>query len=222
MYHYVKDKDFLNHARRSCSSIMKELENELRKKGMNTQYFLVGSGGKNMITQNGNEPIDYDYNLSIISCEDWNNCKKIKDMVRNTLNKVMRNNKLPDVDDSTSSLTSKKIHLVNYPDIEFSIDVCIVVENQDGTWDRLIHEKCRDFGYGYSDKFYWNTAPNSDSYSKKADKIKKVPGGWKKVREEYLKIKNKYLSNNEPKPSFICYIESVNNVYNNLNQKHIL
>ena len=33
---------------------------------------------------------------------------------------------------------------------------------------------------------------------------------------EYLKIKNKYLSYNDPKhkKSFICYIEAVNNVYN--------
>ena len=47
---------------------MKELEENLRSQGMNTQFFLVGSGARNMITQNGDGNIDFDYNLNIISC----------------------------------------------------------------------------------------------------------------------------------------------------------
>lgn len=223
MYHYVEDKEFLSRARSTCSSIMKQLEDELRNKGMNTQFFLVGSGARNMVTQNENGSIDYDYNLNIISCENWDDCKGIKDLVRNAFNKVMRKNSLNDVDDSTSSLTSKSIYFTDNPNIKFSIDVCIIAMNQDGTWDRLIHEKCRDaFFIGNQDKFYWNTAPNSNGYKKKADKIKEVPGAWENVRNEYLKVKNKYLRNNNSKPSFVCYIEAVNNVYNTLRQKHIL
>ena len=35
------------------------------------------------------------------------------------------------------------------------------------------------------------------------------------VREQYLALKNMYLSKNDINhPSFICYIEAVNNVYN--------
>lgn len=223
MYHYVEDKDFLSRARSTCSSIMQQLEDGLREEGMNTQFFLVGSGARNMVTQNAGGPIDYDYNLSIISCEDWDDCKGIKDLVRKVFNKVMRNEGLNDVDDSTSSLTSKNIYFNDDPDIKFSIDVCIIAKNQDGTWDRLIHEKSRDnLIIGYQDRFYWNTAPNSNGYKKKADRIKEIPGAWEDVRNEYLKVKNKYLRNNNPKPSFVCYIESVNNVFNTLRQKRIL
>ena len=42
-------------------------------KGINTQFFLVGSGARNMVTQNGDGPIDFDYNLNILSCDDINN-----------------------------------------------------------------------------------------------------------------------------------------------------
>ena len=42
---------------------------------------------------------------------------------------------------------------------------------------------------------------------------------WQMVREHYLKIKNRYLTQNDNNhPSFVCYVESVNDVYNTRNQ----
>lgn len=35
-----------------------------------------------MITQNGNDPIDFDYNLNILSCPNWENAKAIKETVK--------------------------------------------------------------------------------------------------------------------------------------------
>ena len=43
MYHYVEDKDFLKRARKACASLLQELEIRLREKGMNTQFFLIGT-----------------------------------------------------------------------------------------------------------------------------------------------------------------------------------
>ena len=111
MYHYVEDKEFLKRAQRVCSNLVAELEEELREEGINSQFFLIGSGAKNMVTQNEEESIDFDYNLNILSCNDFRDCKAIKEMVRRTFNKVLRNNDLPDCDDSTSSLTTKKFCL---------------------------------------------------------------------------------------------------------------
>ena len=49
------------------------------------------------------------------------------------------------------------------------------------------------------------------------DNIKKC-GKWELVREQYLRIKNRYLSaNDQDHPSFVCYAEAVNNVYNSRN-----
>ncbi len=45
-----------------------------------------------MVTQNENSPFDFDYNLNILSCPDWNNAKEIKEMVRKCFNKVMNTN----------------------------------------------------------------------------------------------------------------------------------
>ena len=119
MYHYVEDKNFLKRAQKTCSDLMAKLEDELRENGINSQFFLVGSGARNMVAQNGDEPIDFDYNLSIISCKDINDCKAIKEAVRKAFNNVLRRHKLPDCDDSTSSLTMKKIYFEGDNSIEF-------------------------------------------------------------------------------------------------------
>lgn len=220
MYHYVEDKGFLKRAQKTCSGLMAELKDKLRENGVNSQFFLVGSGARNMVTQNEQEPIDFDYNLSIISCEDINDCKAIKELVREAFNKVLRNNDLNDCDDSTSSLTTKKIYFADYSLVKFSIDVCIVTRDKNGNWFRLKHDK----GYNsYYDKYYWNESPTSDEYSEKAKAIKSVPGWWEVVRKHYLDIKNDYLKKNDYNhPSFVCYIQTVNDVYNQMRQKRIL
>lgn len=219
MYYYFEDKKNLKQIQNICSSLVKELEFKLREKGLNSQVFLIGSGGRNMVTQNEDGPIDFDYNLNIISCADINNCKSIKELVRKTFNLVMKENNLKDVDDSTSSLTTKLMHLKSNSDIEFSIDLAIVAKDEDNNWNRLIHEKN---GNSYSDRYYWNLAPNSKDYKTKATKIKNV-SCWEMVRTEYLNIKNRYLKKNDNyHPSFICFIEAVNNVYNDLRQKRII
>ena len=220
MYHYVENKEFLKRAQNFCSSLMKKLEESLRDAGLNSQYFLVGSGAKNMVTQNGKGPIDFDYNLKVIDCDDFTNCKVVKEFVRNHLNKVLKSYDLLDANDSTSTLTTKPIHFDDAEGNEFSIDICIVKKDKRDMWLRLKHEKGTEPHY---DRYYWNEAPNSNNYSEKASKIKLVPGWWEKVRGHYLVIKNKYLTKNDySHPSFICYIEAVNQVYNEMNQKKLI
>ena len=220
MFAYVEDKAFLKRAQNCCSDIMHELEDDLREDGINSQFFLVGSGARNMVTQNGDEAIDFDYNLNIISCEDFHDCKSIKHDVIVAFNRVMRRNGLYDVDDSTSSITTKKIHFRDDPDIEFSMDVCIVTLETDGNWLRLIHEKGMN---SYYDRYYWNIAPHSKKYLDKAQAIKSAPGWWNKVREQYLKIKNRYLTQNDhDHPSFICYVEAIHNVYHQMKNQKII
>lgn len=219
MYKYFEDKQLLKTIQTNCSELVKALENKLRLNGLNSQVFLIGSGGRNMVMQNGNGPIDFDYNLNVLSCDDINNCLQIKELVRKCFNKVMRENRLCDVNDSKSSLTTKPFHLVKFPDIKFSIDLGIVCQDNEGNWRRLIHQKT---GNIYKDNYFWNQAPNSKDYNKKAFDIKKV-SYWESVREEYKNLKNMYLNRNDHNhPSFICYIEAVNNIYNHLKQKHII
>ena len=214
MYHWIEDKELLRRAQTDCSKTMKELEVRLREVyGINSQCFLVGSGGRNMITQNGNKPIDFDYNLNIISSMDWDG-RYLKESVIKAMNKIMNDQGLGSVSDSTSAVTTKPIYFKDDPDIKFSMDICIVCKDDDGNWHRLIHHKT---GFADFDQYYWNIAPNSAGVAEKAKYIKQHPGMWDKVRQEYLRLKNHYLQwNDYNHPSFICYIEAVNNIYNQI------
>lgn len=217
MYEYVNDKQFLSNMRSLCGNIMQDLCHTLKEEyDIGTSFYLVGSGAKNLIMRNANRPIDLDYNLEITRIDDWDDCRKIKECVRKAFNAVLQKHRLDDCEDSTSSLTTKKKrHFIKYNDPSFSIDVCIVCEDEGGNYYRLIHEKT---GFSYYDKYFWNQAPNSRRLKEKVDYIKRK-GKWILVREQYKRIKNKYLTSNDYNhSSFICYIEAVNNVYNS--RKH--
>lgn len=218
MYRFVEDKTFLNRARFDSSRMLKNLEDLLREEyNINSQVFLVGSGGRNLVTCNGDGNIDFDYNLNIISCEDWNNAKEIKENVRKAFNRIMRSEGLSDVQDSTSAITTSLMWFEDKPNNKWSIDLCIVTKNNEGEWERLIHEKT---SFSCLDRYYWNTAPNSKRYHDKVNAIKSIPGTWDQLfRPKYLDRKNFYLKRNDYNhPSFVCYIEVVNDVYNHLKQ----
>ncbi len=219
MYHYFTDKEYLKRAKNSCAELLSALTQELLDEDISSQFFLVGSGARNMVTQNNNESIDFDYNLYIQKCDNINDCRFLKETVRKAFNKVLRDDGLSDCDDSTSSLTTKLIYFNDRPKIKFSIDLCIVARNNEGSWFRLIHSKT---GVSSNDRYFWNESPNSKNVKDKSYEIKDA-GYWQLVRDKYLEIKNVYLRNNDHNhPSFICYIEAVNNVHNTLKQKNII
>ena len=211
MYHYVQDKQLVQRMRGLSGEILQTLCHYLKRDyGIGANFYLVGSGARNLILQNENNPIDLDYNLEIVKCDDFNDCRTLKECVRKSFNKVLREYDLRDCDDSKSCLTTKLISLTDGNSSKFSIDLCIVIKDED-TYYRLIHEKT---GRVNNDRYYWNEAPHSASLNHKVEYIKEL-GKWNLVREEYLKMKNMYLSwNNHTHPSFICYVEAVNNVYN--------
>lgn len=212
MYHYLDDKEFVSKMRTLCGEIMKDLCHILKEEYcIGATFYLVGSGARNLIMQNNNEPVDLDYNLEIIRCKDFKDCRYIKECVRKAFNKALNLKDLNDCEDSTSSLTSKLIYFTEGNDTEFRIDVCITVRYEDDIYYRLIHKKT---GFVFRDEYCWNMAPNSTRIKEKVDYIKKC-GKWVLVRQQYETIKNMHLIRNDYNhPSFICYVEAVNNVYN--------
>ena len=211
MYHYIEDKDFLRNMRIFSGEIMQSLCHYLKADyNIGATFYLVGSGAKNLILQNGKNPIDLDYNLEIVKCDDFEDCRHLKECTRKAFNKALADRGLHDCEDSTSSLTTKQIYFKPDSSTLFSVDVCITVRDENDNYHRLIHEKT---GWVYQDRYFWNLAPQSKGIKKKADYIKER-GKWALVREQYLRIKNKYLTQNDfNHPSFVCYIEAVNNVY---------
>ena len=216
MYEYVSDREFLSRIRTEAGEILQDLCHNLKvDHDIGARFFMVGSGARRLITQNANQPVDLDYNLEIVRCEDFEDCRYLKECVRKSFDKALRAHGWLSCQDSTAVLTAKRLswHLV--PRNQYAIDVCIVMQDDDGHYHRLIHKKT---GWVCYDEYYWNIAPHSRDLKKKADYIRKR-GKWELVRDQYLRLKNHYLTQNDhDHPSFICYIEAVNNVYNS--RKH--
>lgn len=212
MYHFVEDKDFLKRMNNLCSGIVNQLVQMINNEGLlDVEAHLVGSGGRNLVTQNADEPIDLDYNLCIIDSIKFNinDCKNIKEYVRKSFNKVLKRNGLADCQDSKSALTTEQIRFKTDNKTLFSIDLCIVTEDENGWW-RLIHKKT---GIIQTDEWIWNQGRDSQRLMERVEWLKDN-NLWAEVREVYLDKKNMYLKRNDhDHPSFICYIEAVNQVY---------
>ena len=216
MYHYYEDKEFLRKMRAESGGIMRELCHTLKEDfDIGATPFLVGSGAKNLVTQNGNQPVDLDYNLEIVRCEDFDDCRYLKECVRKSFDKVLRAHGWWTCQDSTAVLTAKRTRYPITDPANYAIDVCIVIQDEDGRYLRLIHKKT---GRVCNDEYYWNIAPQSRELRKKVEHIKQC-GKWELVRDQYLRLKNLYLTRNDhDHRSFICYTEAVSNVYNS--RKH--
>lgn len=213
MFVYVTDKEFISKMKGLCGDIMQDLCHCLKEDyDVGATFYLVGSGARNLITQNENAPVDLDYNLELVRCE-LQKERDIKETVRKAFNCVLADYGWSECEDSTAALTTERRHFTKGNNTEFSMDVAIVKRDDRDSLYRLIHDKT---GWTALDRYYWVPSPNSRGIRDKAMEIKEI-GCWLELREEYLNIKNMYLRRNDYKhSSFVCYIEAVNNVYNRI------
>jgi hypothetical protein len=185
----------------------------LKEKGISAQFTLVGSGARNMVTRNGDGSFDLDYNLEITKASEeyWNDLRHLKDTIRILLDKAEKLNCFSESQDSTSCLTAL-LHFKDDPTVKFKFDVVIVSRNSKGKLCRLIHNK-NAWGYG-KDQYVWNEIPDSHDIAQKTRRLK-AEGLWLTVRDRYIDRKNMYLSRwwDKDHPSFIAYIETVNELY---------
>ena len=194
-YEFVYESEAKRY-RSDCSDVLKETCELLKEKGISAQFSLVGSGARNMITRNGDGPYDLDYNLLVMKADnEYRDPRLLKDTIRNALNKAVGGKFFSDAQDSTSCLTAI-LYFEKSPDIKFKFDVAITTKNKNGNYMRLIHNK-NVYALGW-DQYTWNEA-----------------GLWQEVRDRYLEKKNMYLSwQDHNHPSFVVYVEAVNEVYN--------
>ena len=213
MYHWIEDKAFSGKMKSTCSDLVNQLVQAINKDGaLSVRQHLVGSGAKNLITQNAHQPVDLDYNIEIVDAIEYDidDCRGIKEYVRKKFNEVLNRAGWSDCSDSTSALTTERRYFTEGNSTEFSIDLCIVCADDGDRLYRLIHQKT---GFAAYDRYFWNEVPSSSGLAYRVHWLKENDC-WLEVREAYLEKKNMYLSRGDHNhPSFICYIEAVNEVF---------
>ena len=208
MYKQVAEKQ-VTHYNSLCQSFLDKLRENLRKEyGIRIEIILVGSGAKNMVTRNGNGPFDLDYNLvlSFIPQEYTGSPEKLKTLIREILDNLVPRN-FSRGKDSTSAIT----YILHSPDmkrVEFKVDVALVLAGKN-CYNKLVHDK-------KTGRYIWNKIRKSADLEPKLDAIKAV-GRLDDVTDIYYQKKNRYLScQDNDHPSFVVYIETVNEVYQKL------
>lgn len=188
-----------------CMEILHAVQDEVR------DYFtfdirLIGSGDKRLVTQNSNECFDLDYNIILQKDKKGllDNPKQIKDIFVARFNKVLKQyvSGYTHACDSTSVITVK---IIRNNKIEFSFDVAIIVEGDDGYFYRLTHDK-------RTDRYIWNQVKQSENYLERFKAVKEK-GYWMKFKECYLKNKNRHLSDSDGVKSFSIFLETLNEFY---------
>ena len=205
MMHYVKNstvKPYRSFSADKMNQVKQMLKAEYN---LDSDFYLVGSGAKNLVTQNEKEPFDLDWNLEVYNLnEPTKNAEWLKNTVMNFLNKILEDTPFKNCQDSTAVITSR---WVSKDGLEFSFDIAILVRNSVGTFCRMIHDK-------YLNRYYWNEVPNSNEVYEKMEKLKES-GWWDDIRETYLNKKNMYLkrADRENHPSFNVFVETINEVW---------
>jgi hypothetical protein len=207
MYNYISRGEVKPY-HEICTKYLKTLQKKLRDDHkIHFEIQLVGSGSHRLVTRNGKEPFDLDYNLIFHRLpEDYGgdsgNPGKLKALIRQSLDKIVDKN-VSFGQDSTSSI--KYNYRGENGKICFSFDVAILYQSKErGILNRLIHQKDND-------SFIWNEVFDSKDLKEKEERILKR-GLWNDLRDVYLKKKNENLKSQDSKPSYILYIEAVNEV----------
>lgn len=127
MFSYVPNEESKGF-RVFCSDKLNQLKQNLKNQGIEVNYYLVGSGMKNLVTRNGNENYDLDYNIEFLNRSiSQLNPQKTKDYIMNFLNGITIGKKtvFKNCQDSTSAITAR---LVRNGNLEFSFDVAILAK----------------------------------------------------------------------------------------------
>jgi hypothetical protein len=203
MYKYVSKEERDSRAK-ACEDIILNVQKSV-KEYFTFEYRLIGSGEKRLITRNGESgPFDLDYNFILKKDKQELSSypEKIKNIFINAFNEVNPELSFKYASNSTSVITSK---LVLGGKLEFSFDVAIMIEGNNGNLYKLIYEKT-------SGRYLWNEVRKTKNYSAKFKRIKDE-GYWEDFKVRYLHNKNLHLTRNEEIPSFSVFLETLNEYF---------
>lgn len=208
-YHFAKKAD-VTETNKWCVEILNEVQT-IVKDYFTFSYELIGSGGNRLVTYNDGNPFDLDYNIIIQKDKHSLHDKpaiikeKFIEAFKAVFSKTITGFNADEyfkINNSTSVITIKYI---SYGSLEFSFDVAIMQENENGYLEKIIFDKKYN-------RYIWNQVKDSKDLNDKVLLVKQRLG-WNAVRERYLELKNDSLSNNDETKSFSIFIQVINEFY---------
>lgn len=188
---------------------MQAIHDEIKSKGVSFTYMLVGSARRNLVIRNHNKGFDCDYQIKITRNKNNLKEKELKYLFINTLNPIVKKCNYKDCENSTSSITIKK--LGNRSNIEHSYDVVILIDALEGVKILRYHKSSNGDG-----KYNFELLPNTDKAQENFSKIK-GKDMWDELRDVYYEKKMAELTEKKTgKKSYQLLNEAVNEVLQNV------
>lgn len=210
MFEYVSKTEYAP-VREELEAIIRKAQLFLRKNYEITfQYHLIGSGSRHLIMRDtsGNKGYDFDYNL-ILPNKPQLKPAKVKEYFRLAFNHAVKGTAYKCPEDSTTVLTVKVVNKKQNR-IAHSCDFAIIYYPYEDTDEGYFYLKnWKDGNYSFE---FRRLSEGADS---KLDEISQYSDWWNRIKVEYKKLKN---NNKQNKRSFVLYLESINNVYNHIQQ----
>ncbi len=208
MYNCVAEKQ-VGHYKTLFQGILDRLREKLKRQyGIQVRTVLTGSGANDMVMQNGKGGFDLDYNLVLDSIPSGfaGEPQKLKSLVRSELDGLVPSG-FSHGKDSTSAITLL-LHSPDKKNVVFKVDVALILARKSG-YSRLV----RDRNTG---RYIWNLIRRSEDLKPRLKAIK-AAGRLDDLADIYRQKKNRYLSQQDnDHPSFVVYIEAVNELYQKL------
>lgn len=199
--------DFCYVSRKTAASVKAELTciihqvQDIVRDKFTFQYYFVGSSSRNMITydKKSNVGFDFDVNIAVNDEDEKYSAKEIRTIIKDALNKTVRNYGYDYCEDSTSVLTIKKKDY-RQSKIVHSCDFAIVYDCEDGRQQYVRYNK---------DKQNYTWEYRGGGFELLPDKISwlKKNNLWNELLDYYIWKKNN--NNNPDKHSRSLYAESV-------------
>ena len=194
MCDYV-NKNKLIEPRKIFSEWISKVQREVRDKYKITfSYNLIGSGSRNMVIRRcDNDYFDLDFQIvmqTIPDDMDWDDdCKKFKNIFRNTFNKCKPQG-FKDCKDRSQSLRTKNLKL------GFGFDIIITCFDNKGNFYILFNKK--DTNDANNEDYEWAVRKDMNKYRERLSLVE-GPEMWNFLRNIYKNKRHKHMHDQEPK-----------------------
>lgn len=183
---------------------IENIRDEIKSKGITFIYRLVGSAKRNLVIKDNNKGFDCDYQIIIKKNKNNLSPNEIKNIFSIFLNKELKKENFNPANNSTSSITFRKVDKENNLRL-FGYDIVILRNNNN---DLEILRCKKDF---QPIVCLFEILPDMKNST---ENFKKIigPKMWKTLREKYLEKKILYLEKDIERKSFQILNETVNEI----------
>lgn len=205
---YVTKKEIKPYKQIFAKAI-ENIRDDIRKEGITFICRLVGSSKRNLVIKDDNKGFDCDYQIILQKNKKNLEPKEIKNLFSTLLKNELINYRFNPSNDSTSSITFRKVDQENSKRI-FSYDVVILRGNEVKLEILRVDKEVEPNIYKFE------LLPDMTNSITNTN-FKKIigPNMWKTLRKNYLNKKIQYKNNNIERKSFQILNETVNEILNN-------